>query len=306
MKYIKRFIEDKIIDNLTSGKVIIIFGPRRVGKTEMLKHITGKITEDYLLLNGEDMEHIAALEYRSSSNYKRLMAGRKLLVIDEAQAVPDIGLKMKLMVDTIPGLTIIATGSSAFDLSNKTGEPLVGRKIEFILFPISQMEFSQTEDFLTTKANLEERLIFGNYPELIHINERKKRIEYLKDLVNSYLLKDLISFEGIKKRDKVIQLLKIIAFRIGSEVSLEGVGNQLQISKNTKAGGISMITASEMPLSIILILLIHVMISVNFGKTILFPKELSINHTTGYIPIIIFGEIKTVRRLTGLKKRITG
>ena len=233
MKYIKRFIEDKIIDNLTSGKVIIIFGPRRVGKTEMLKHITGKITEDYLLLNGEDMEHIAALEYRSSSNYKRLMAGRKLLVIDEAQAVPDIGLKMKLMVDTIPGLTIIATGSSAFDLSNKTGEPLVGRKIEFILFPISQMEFSQTEDFLTTKANLEERLIFGNYPELIHINERKKRIEYLKDLVNSYLLKDLISFEGIKKRDKVIQLLKIIAFRIGSEVSLEGVGNQLQISKNT-------------------------------------------------------------------------
>ena len=233
MKYIKRQIEDTIIKSLTPGKVIIIFGPRRVGKTEMLKHITGSLNEEYLFLNGEDLDHIAAMEHRSSSNYQKLLAGRNLLLIDEAQAIPDIGLKLKLMVDTIPGLRIIATGSSAFDLSNKTGEPLVGRKTEFVLFPLSQMEFSQMEDRLTTSANLEERLIFGGYPELIHINGKNNKTGYLKDLISSYLLKDLIAFEGIKKRDKIIQLLKIIAFGIGSEISLEGIGNQLQISKNT-------------------------------------------------------------------------
>ncbi len=233
MKYIFRAIEEKIVENLKPNKVVIIFGARRVGKTELIKRVAEKINEDYLLLNGEDVEHVSALEQRSSSNYNRLLGGRKLLIIDEAQAIPEIGLKLKLMVDSIAGLKIIATGSSSFDLNNQIGEPLVGRKIEFSLFPLAQLEFSKEEDYLETKANLEDRLIFGGYPELTHLPDKNKKIEYLKDQINSYLLKDIIAFEGIKKRDKIIQLLKIIAFRTGSEISIEGIGNQLQMSKNT-------------------------------------------------------------------------
>ena len=233
MQYIRRKIENSINKQLSSNKVIIIFGPRRVGKTVLLKQILEIVDEDYILLNGEDMEHQEVLKHRSTANYQRLLGNRRLLVIDEAQAIPEIGLNLKLMVDTIPDLRIIATGSSAFDLNNKMGEPLVGRKIEFNLFPFSQQELSQNEDFLTTKSKLEDRLIFGSYPELEQYVNREEKINYLKDLVNSYLLKDIISFEGIKKRDKVIQLLKIIAFRVGSEISLESIGNSLQISKNT-------------------------------------------------------------------------
>ncbi len=233
MQYIKREIEEFIRKNLASNKVIIIFGPRRVGKTVLLKQILSSVNEDHILLNGEDMEHQEVLKNRSIANYTRLIGDKKLLIIDEAQAISDIGLKLKLMVDSIPGLRVIATGSSEFDLNNKMGEPLVGRKMDFNLFPLSQQERSRKEDFLTTRSKLEERLIFGSYPELEQLQNREDRINYLKGLVNSYLLKDIIAFEGIKKRDKIVQLLKIIAFRMGSEVSLESIGNSLQISKNT-------------------------------------------------------------------------
>jgi len=233
MIYIKRYIEDKIIENLSSGKVILIYGARRVGKTMMLQNILKNIDEEYILLNGEDMQHASLLENRSTANYKRLMGSKKLLVIDEAQAIVDIGRKLKLMIDTIPGMKIIATGSSSFDLINITGEPLVGRKKEYILFPLAQLEFSQIEDYITTVSNLEKRLIYGSYPELEHLKSDDERKEYLKEIVNSYLLKDIIAFEGIRKRDKIMQLLKIVSYRIGTELSLEGIGNQLQISKNT-------------------------------------------------------------------------
>ena len=233
MQYIKREIEDSIRKNLVSNKVIIIFGPRRVGKTVLLKQILSLVDEDYILLNGEDIEHQEVLKNRSIANYTRLVGDRKLLIIDEAQAIPDIGLKLKLMVDSIPDLRVIATGSSAFDLNNRMGEPLVGRKIDFNLFPLSQQELSRQEDYITTRSKLEERLVFGSYPELEQMQNKEDKINYLKGLVNSYLLKDIIAFEGIKKRDKIVQLLKIIAFRVGSEVSLESIGNNLQISKNT-------------------------------------------------------------------------
>jgi predicted AAA+ superfamily ATPase len=234
MKYIVRAIEDDIINNLSkNNKVILIYGIRRVGKTQLIKHILKQINTEYVLLNGENIEHIDLLKTRSTANYKRLLGKKKLLVIDEAQAIPEIGIKLKLMIDTIPGLNILATGSSSFDLNNQVGEPLVGRKKEYKLFPLAQMELSHYEDYLTTHSNLEERLIFGGYPELIHLDERNEKIEYLKDQINSYLLKDIIAFEGVKKRDKIVNLLKIIAFRAGSEISLEGIGRELQISKNT-------------------------------------------------------------------------
>jgi len=230
---LKRSIEEKILEKLQPNKVVILLGARRVGKTQLVKSILSKINEPYLLLNGDDVETLQALETRSVSNYNRLLGSTRFLVIDEAQEIPDIGAKLKLMVDSVDGLKIFVTGSSVFDLTNKLGEPLVGRKTTFYLYPFSQMEFAEQENFFETKAHLEERLIFGGYPELIHLDQTKDKIDYLKEQVNSYLLKDILAYEGIQKRDKIVSLLQMIAFRIGSELSLESIGNDLQISKNT-------------------------------------------------------------------------
>lgn len=231
--YIERSLIKRIESKLQPNKVVIIFGARRVGKTELLKKILQTQNEEYLLLNGEDQDTIEILNKRSVDNYTRLLGGRKLLVVDEAQEIPEIGRKLKLMVDNIEGLKIIASGSSVFDLSNQTGEPLVGRSWTFKLFPIAQMELNKQENLIEIKSRLDERLIFGSYPELINLPLKEDKIQYLKEQVNSYLLKDILSYEGIKKRDKILQLLQKIAFRVGKEISLEGLGKELQISKNT-------------------------------------------------------------------------
>lgn len=230
---IERDIEHRIISKLIPNKVVIILGARRVGKTRLIKTILSKINEKYLLLNGDDIETVNSLDKKSTANYKRLLGDAKLLVIDEAQEIPNIGAKLKLIVDTIENIKILITGSSVFDLNNRLGEPLVGRKTTFNLYPFSQGEYSKSENFVETKSKLEERLIFGSYPELLHLENTNDKIEYLKEQVNSYLLKDILAFEGIQKRDKIVALLKMVAFRLGSELSLEGIGNELQMSKNT-------------------------------------------------------------------------
>jgi len=204
-----------------------------VGKTELIKYIDKEAKYKSLNLHGEDTEALDVLYVRSTANYKRLLGDSKLLIIDEAQEIPDIGAKIKLMLDTIDGIMIIATGSSAFDLSNKLGEPLVGRKSTFYLFPFAQSEFALSENSVQTKANLSIRLILGAYPELESIIDRVDKIEYLKEIINAYLLKDILAFEGIKSRTLILALLRKIAFRVGNEISVEGLGNELGVSKNT-------------------------------------------------------------------------
>lgn len=184
-------------------------------------------------MNGDDIESHSLLEIQSTANFKRLLGDTKFLIIDEAQEIPAIGKKLKLMVDTIQDLKILVTGSSAFEINNQLGEPLVGRMKTINLYPIAQMEYAKNENLLQTRSTLEDRLILGSYPELSHITNREEKISYLKELVNTQLLRDIFAFEGIKKRDKIIALLQIIAFRTGSELSLESVGRDLQISKNT-------------------------------------------------------------------------
>lgn len=230
---IPRIFEKLIFEKLKPNKVIVLLGSRRVGKTELIKKIIENAKEKVLFLNGDDMETHSLLEIQSTANFKRVLGDVKFLVIDEAQEIPNIGKKLKLMVDTIDGLKILITGSSAFEINNQIGEPLVGRMKTLYLFPLSQLEFSQKENFLETKNNLEDRLIFGSYPELTKLINREDKISYLKEIVNNHLLRDILAFEGIKKRDKIIALLQIVAFRTGSEISLEGVGRELQISKNT-------------------------------------------------------------------------
>ena len=232
--YFKRAVFDNFNKKVLPNKVLILLGARRVGKTELIKNYLKTVpVETYLQLNGEDINDANLLQERSVANYKRLLTNIDLLVIDEAQTIPEIGLILKLIVDSIEGIKIIATGSSVFDLNNTLGEPLVGRKNTMYLFPLAQMEFSIQENYKQTTENLEERLLFGGYPELVHYEDWEEKKEYLYEIINSYLLKDILVFEGIKQADKIYNLLRLIAYQVGKEVSLQELGNQLQMSKNT-------------------------------------------------------------------------
>lgn len=233
MKDIERALERLIIHALKPNKVVLLLGARRVGKTELINRLLPKFKESYILLNGEDEDTHELLKQRTVRNYQRILGDTKLLIIDEAQDIPDIGAKLKLIVDTIEHVKILVTGSSVFDLNNTLGEPLVGRKTTLYMYPLAQMEYSFQENLIDTKSKFEERLILGTYPELEHIQDWNEKVNYLKEQVNSYLLKDILAFEGIKKREKLVSLLRMIAFRVGSEVSIESIGNDLQISKNS-------------------------------------------------------------------------
>jgi uncharacterized protein len=234
MDFLERGIDNLFTKKVLPNKVLLLLGARRVGKTAFIKKYLSIIPKsDYLQLNGEDIEDANLLKERSVSNYSRLLSNTKLLVIDEAQNIPDIGLILKLIVDSIEGIKVIATGSSVFDLSNKLGEPLVGRKNTIYLFPLAQMEFAKYENFKQTTQKLEERLLFGSYPELEQYQDWNDKINYLKEILNSYLLKDILVYEGIKQSNKIMYLLKLIAFQVGQEVSLQELARQLGISKNT-------------------------------------------------------------------------
>lgn len=233
MNYYKRAVLADFQSKLKPNKVLILLGARRVGKTQLIKKYLENADEKVLQLNGEDVNDVRLLEERSLANYSKLLQNISLLVIDEAQNITDIGLILKFIVDTIDGIKVIATGSSMFDLANKLGEPLVGRKSTLYLFPLAQLEFLQFENYKQTTENLETRLLYGGYPELTHYESWDEKKEYLKEIVNAYLLKDILIFEGIKNADKIYDLLRLIAFQIGKEVSLQELGNQLQMSKNT-------------------------------------------------------------------------
>jgi hypothetical protein len=233
MKIIRRILQAVIETRLQPGKVMMLFGARRVGKTVLVKEIESGFKGKTLFLNGDDSDATTIIEERSIANYRRLLNGIDLLVIDEAQNIPDIGEKLKLMADHIQGLHILVSGSSSFDLQNKAGQPLVGRSSTFHLLPLSQEEIMSEENALQTKQDLELRLIYGSYPELYTIDPLERKREYLKELTNAYLLKDILSFGGIRNAQKMRDLLSMIAFQVGSEVSLEELGASLSISKNT-------------------------------------------------------------------------
>ena len=229
-----RIIQSIFEKNLRPNKVLMLIGPRRVGKTTFIRnYLKAFKAEEILKLNGEDVLDAALIQERSVANYSRLLEGKKLLVIDEAQHIPNIGMILKLIVDTIEGIRVIASGSSAFDLHQQAGEPLVGRMSTLNLFPLGQLEYSKVEDFKTTQENREERLIFGGYPELSQYSEWKDKEAYLYQLMNDYLLKDILKVDGVRNSHKLYSLLRLIAFQIGKEVSLEELGRQLGMSKNT-------------------------------------------------------------------------
>lgn len=240
---IERAVINVVNKKAQPNKVILLVGARRVGKTRFIKkYISNFSASKVLKLNGEDIDDVELLARRSVANYKRLLKDIDLLAIDEAQHIPNIGLILKLIIDEIEDINIIVTGSSMFDLNNQLGEPLVGRKYTIYMYPLSQIEFSKYENYKITTEKLEERLLFGGYPELVHLENWKDKQDYLQEIINDYLLKDILIFQNIKKANKIYNLLRLLAFQVGNEVSLNELGNQLQISKNTVESYLDLLT----------------------------------------------------------------
>jgi predicted AAA+ superfamily ATPase len=231
------YVIQKQLENLRDlakpGKVVVIYGARRTGKTTLLNEFLKVENEPHLLVSGEDITVQGYLSSRSVDKLTSFVGANRLLVVDEAQKTPDIGLNLKLIVDHIPGIRIIATGSSSFDLARSMGEPLTGRKHTLKLFPLAQMEIGQIEQRHQTDANLESRLIYGSYPEVVLMQDNRARERYLKEIVSSYLYKDILELDGIRHSAKIIRLLQLIAFQIGKEVSYTELATGLGMSKNT-------------------------------------------------------------------------
>lgn len=233
MEPLKRLLQDRIAARIEPNKAVLIFGARRVGKTILMHQLVKDFVGKTMLLNGEDYDTLALLEEQSVANYRHLLEGVDLLAIDEAQNIPGIGSKLKLIVDEIEGVRVIASGSSSFDLLNKAGEPLVGRSTQFHLTPFSQKEIASLETALETRQNLQTRLIYGSYPEVVTLDSFERKTDYLRDIVGAYLLKDILAIDGLKNSGKMKELLRLIAFQLGNEVSYDELGKQLGMSKNT-------------------------------------------------------------------------
>ncbi len=231
--YIQQRQLENLRNSLKPGKVVVIYGARRTGKTTLLKEFLKGEVNPYLLVSGEDITIQSYLSSQSTEKLKTFVGNNRLLVIDEAQKIHNIGLNLKLIVDHIPDVRIIATGSSSFDLARSIGEPLTGRKSTLIQYPLAQLELTSIEQHHETEARLESRLLYGAYPEVVLLDDNREREQYLKEIVSSYLYKDILELEGIRQSAKIGRLLQMIAFQIGKEVSYTELGTALGMSKNT-------------------------------------------------------------------------
>lgn len=231
--WLERYYESQIESYIQSGKVLVIYGMRRTGKTSLIHKYLSTYTGKYFSGTGEDLLLKDIFESQNVQKISSAFDGYDLLFIDEAQFISNIGLGLKILVDSNPKIKIIATGSSSFDLSNKFGEPLTGRQRIFKLYPISILELKEQLGPLDVKSKLNDFLIFGTFPETLQLQNQKDKIEYLSTLRDSYLLKDLLILDNLRNANKLIDLLRLIAFQIGKEVSLNELSNSLDLSKQT-------------------------------------------------------------------------
>lgn len=229
---IPRFIKNEIVASLSNPNIVIgILGARRTGKTFLMEEIAKELPEKVLIVQGDNLDVSEILSSQRLSLLKRFTEGVTHLFIDEAQKIPGIGINLKLMADNIPGLHILVSGSSAFDLKNKVGEPLTGRSHFFHLYPIAQIELR--ESFLEAKENLETRLLYGVYPQVVTALSAKERIAKLISIRDGYLLKDILELDNQKDSLFVFNLLRLIAFQIGNDISFSELASKLNVNKKT-------------------------------------------------------------------------
>lgn len=231
---ITRFWQPKLKSMIKPGKVLVIYGPRRAGKTTLINAYLNTIpTARAYIGNGENADLRQFLESQSFSQMIPYFSGYDLVVIDEAQKVRQIGASLKILVDQIPNIKLVVTGSSAFDLASMVGEPLLGRQNTIKLYPFWTGELSSHFGQIYVKENLNNLLVYGNYPEVINPSTTKQKEQYLYQIRDGYLFKDILELDGIKNSAKILDLLRLVAFQIGKEVSLQELGLTLGISKNT-------------------------------------------------------------------------
>lgn len=228
---IARKLEKTISNQLFKGKAVILVGPRQVGKTTLLEELVRHSDRRVLSLNCDEPEVQTMLSNTNVAKLRAIVGNNELLLIDEAQRVDNIGLTIKMIVDNLKDVQVVATGSSAFELRNRLNEPLTGRKFEYQMFPVSSGEIIDTFGLLEEKRTLENRLIYGSYPDIVMHPEEARR--YLTDLTQSYLYKDILSLDSLRKPQLLDKLLQALAFQMGSEVSTNELARTLQTDGKT-------------------------------------------------------------------------
>jgi predicted AAA+ superfamily ATPase len=219
--------------HLIENKVAVIFGPRRVGKTTLLQNFLKNTTFRYKLVSGDDIAVQQAIGSQSFATLSAFVEGYELLAIDEAQNIPNVGMGLKILVDQHPGIRVVVTGSSSFELAGQVGEPLTGRKMTLTLFPMAQMELLSAFNRFELRQMLHDFMIYGSYPEVLNAPSLKEKVAILMEIANSYLFKDILAFDRVKNSRTLMDLLKLVAFQVGSEVSMNELGRQLGIDVKT-------------------------------------------------------------------------
>lgn len=231
---IPRSLKPIIIKKLKSSpKGVIVYGARQVGKTTLVNEIVAELKLKTLVIDGDQGRFQDVLSSRDLNKIRSLVEGYELLFVDEAQRIPEIGLTLKIILDNLPRLKVLVTGSSSLDLASKISEPLTGRAWTYRLYPISFLELLEFQNRVELDDLLEERLVYGSYPEIFSIVSSFEKREYLQTLSDAYLYRDLIEFGDIKNSSKIRDLLKLVAFQVGSQVSLSELGTSLGMSKDT-------------------------------------------------------------------------
>ena len=228
---ITRTLQQRIEGNLFKGKAIIVIGARQVGKRTLFRQITEKLEEPVLMLNCDEPEVKELLAGMNLTELKLMIGKHRLVVIDEAQRVPEIGMTLKRITDNFPEVQLLVTGSSSFELQNRLNEPLTGRKYEYHLFPVSTRELLEHGGLIAVKQSLESRLIYGSYPDIVnHADEAK---ELLMNIAGSYLYKDILALEDIRRPALLEKLLVALALQVGSEVSYNEIAQTVGSDSKT-------------------------------------------------------------------------
>lgn len=232
--HISRIIKEKLINHLnTSNKIILIYGARQIGKTTLINEVLDLIKLKSVFINGDELKYHQLFASRDSNKLNQIIVGYDLLFIDEAQRLPEIGLCLKILKDGNPKLKIIVTGSSSLELARGLSEPLTGRKYTYNLYGIASIELLEKKNKFELAQDLENGLIWGSYPEIFSIKNRDEKIQYLREITSDYLYRDVLELVEVRASHKIKNLLQLLAFQIGNEVSLNELSGKLDLSKET-------------------------------------------------------------------------
>lgn len=245
---IPRSLQTKIVTQLANPQLprgVILYGPRQVGKTTLIDEIIKHFNQKTLILSGDRVSaDLRTLESRNWEKMKLLLSGYEILIIDEAQRIKDVGLVAKIVLDTKQDMKVLLTGSAALDLASKVSEPLTGRAYNYHLWPIAQSELANMNTYAERLNSLDERIVYGNYPKALLLENQKDKQDYLRELIDKYLYKDILDYGGIRNSTKVRDLLTLLAYQVGSQVSITEIATQLEMSRDAVNNYIGLLEAS--------------------------------------------------------------